>query len=237
MIIDVFALLLHHKITKNIICLSLYLVHFCLDNPNEILVLYHLREKTLLLNSRTMNKKKLQKLLVKALRTKNEKDRQAFQTCIYEESFELLFVIIKKRFPNRAEDVLSDLFCDRLFVLPLGVYENAIDHLTQFLIRCTINFCNSKYKKESKRQILNKFYENIHKSKSSSIMLTATEITMDLTKALQKIPERQEKVFLLHCYFGYKHTEIVRMSDDIDSNPLSRTRQHDPNVIDVGWLW
>ena len=169
-----------------------------------------------------MNKKRLKELLETAIQTNQEKDKKAFQAYLYEECFELLYSIVKNRFPYNADDVFGDLFCYRFLTFPLSVYKESFKYLNQFLIRCAINFCNTAYKKKSKKELLEKNYGMDYMNKQSNLILKASEIMLDLNRILKKIPTRQQKVFLLHCYLGYKHIEIVDICEDVNSESISK---------------
>ncbi len=151
-----------------------------------------------------------------------EEDRKAFLTCLYREYFELLYTIVKNRFPHQADDIICDLFCYRLLPLPLNTFEETFKYLDQFMIRCTINFCNTTYLRKSKKQLLKNTFCRNHMDKRSDFVLKTTEIMLDLKRTLDKLPARQEKVFLLHCYFGYKHIEIVQLCKDVTSESISK---------------
>ena len=61
--------------------------------------------------------------LLKAIASGKPEDRNRFFRRLYERTFGMLYAIAKKWHRSEAEDVVSDIFAEKIFTIPLPIFK------------------------------------------------------------------------------------------------------------------
>ncbi len=165
-----------------------------------------------------MKKDKLKSTLFKAIKTGAKTDEIQVYSLIYDYFFTRIFAYSKSRFPNEAEDIVQSFFCYKVLRMPMDKLLEKFPYLESFLILSLANHCNTKHRRGS-FSAFNKKDKN-HKPDTLNMLSNPlkTELSLDLEKAINKLPLRQKKAFLLHYHYGYKYSELAEiMKEDLSS--------------------
>lgn len=164
----------------------------------------------------------LKKLLLKAISSKLENDARVFYASLYEQTFLKIYPIVKSYFPRSADDITASVYSDKLLSISLLQYLDVIDYLIPFVRKITRNYCNTEYQKRKKRNDLanSSFFEEFISTHDRGHM-NSMNLSMDLRRAIDSLPEKQRVAFCLFAIYGFKYKEIAAETD----NSLDAIRQ------------
>lgn len=108
--------------------------------------------------------------------------------------------------PELSEDVVQDVFLRAWQKLDLFGGKSAFG---TWLYRLAINVCLARREKAGKRR--DRFRSDEVALERARAPRTSTDHRLDLSQAVDRLPERARQVFVLHDVEGYKHREIGEM--------------------------
>jgi RNA polymerase sigma-70 factor (ECF subfamily) len=116
---------------------------------------------------------------------------------------------------DQAEDAVQDAF--------LTFYKQSgdlnVSNLGGWLHRVTVNRCLDQIRRRNRRGEVELFEDRARPARGQ---------TLDIQKALGKLPERARTVFVLHDVEGFKHREVAEMleiSEGTSKSQLFRARE------------
>ncbi|MDO9511307.1 MAG: sigma-70 family RNA polymerase sigma factor [Bacteroidales bacterium] len=164
--------------------------------------------------------------------------KRRFQNRLYSMYSRSLFTICLRYSKNKeeAEDLLQDCF--------IKIFEHIYEYRGEgsfegWLKRITINTAISRFKKNSKLQVLSGLdgFEELarddDKDAEESFLISDVQ-SQWIMDAIQELPSGYNHVFNLHIFEGYTHKEIGSMlgvSENTSKSQLSKARKYLQNKL------
>lgn len=140
----------------------------------------------------------------------SQKDVQRFWEYLLEKIFPIIYTTVCSRFPENADEYTYEVIEKKFLKISIEVYRRKMVYLIPFVLRTTINYCNtihSRLKKKTERQVPMEDAFGNHQAVYDPTR--KVENGMDINAALASIPNMQAKAFILHHVEGYTYEEIA----------------------------
>jgi RNA polymerase sigma factor (sigma-70 family) len=143
--------------------------------------------------------------------------------------FSYILINVKNR--ELAEDVFQDTFCKVIDSLKAGKYKDE-GRFPSWVIRIAHNLIIDYYRKENKLKTIsnndNEDYDLFNSAKFSDknaeSLIIENQISDDIKKLINRLPEEQKEVIILRHYVGMSFKEIADHSKVSINTALGRMR-------------
>lgn len=154
--------------------------------------------------------------LEKKLLTNLLVNKQNFQEAIYDHTFSLVYTIVKSWYPNEVDDIVNDIFVNKLFSIELEKYESIGDNLEGYIAITVRHYCRDLWKAKKKKA-------DLHQQLSLEQHTFPNQSVLDLTVYLEQLTDLQAKAIKLRYYQNLTYFEIQQA---LQLSSESAVRQH-----------
>lgn len=159
--------------------------------------------------------KEIIKRLEKALSSNLLEDKQAFQEMLYDETFDLVYPIVKSWYPKDVDDIISDIYTDKLLLIKLEKYQSVSD-LEGYVAVTVKHYCQDLWKAKKKEEAL---YDHL----SSEQYTSCIQSNLDFDFLSKHLSVLQTEVIRLRFYENLTYFEI---QETLQLSSESSVRQH-----------
>lgn len=143
--------------------------------------------------------------------------------------FSYILINVKNR--ELAEDVFQDTFCKVIDSLRAGKYKDE-GRFPSWVIRIAHNLIIDHYRKSNKLKTISNndnddydlFNSAKYSDKNAESIIIETQISNDVKKLINQLPEDQKEVIILRHYVGMSFKEIAAHSNVSINTALGRMR-------------
>lgn len=156
------------------------------------------------------------KRLEKALSSNLLQDKQVFQELLYCQTFSLVYIIVKSWFPSEVDDIISDIYTNKLLLIDLEKYESISDNLEGYIAITVKHYCQDLWKAKKREEAL-------HNHLSLEQHTSYIQSNLDLDILSKHLSILQTKVIRLRFYENLTYFEIQQA---LQLPSESSARQH-----------